>query len=354
MHPIEKSWYQKRPSWLWAPLTVPLAGLYAGISGLKRLAYQRGLVRAKSVPVPVIVVGNIAVGGTGKTPFTLWLVEQLTAAGFRPGVVSRGYGGKRDEDVLLVTTQTSPQQCGDEPAMLAQREVCPVVVGKKRPEAAQYLLEHIGVDVIIADDGLQHYRLHRNFEIVLVDGQRGVGNGWLLPMGPLRESACRLQSVDAVVINGAEDLRAMQPVDKPMVVNMLLQPDSCINLLTGEAQSFQQLFDAESKQGVLAVAGIGNPQRFLRTLESLRGTGNLAAIELQPLPDHHDFLAKDLPLDRVIVMTEKDAVKCRSLVQKMQHAHCWMLPVQATLTDADTQRIMQPLLKVINGFTNGK
>lgn len=346
MHSLEKSWYQSTPSWRWAPLTVPLTGLYAAVSSAKRLVYTQAWITPELLPVPVVVVGNIVIGGTGKTPFTLWLVEQLLAAGLKPGIVSRGYGGKRDNDIMQVLVDTPAEIAGDEPVMLAQRGVCPVVVGKKRPEAASYLLEIADVDVIIADDGLQHYRLDRAFEIALMDGQRGLGNGWLMPMGPLRERASRLSSVDAVVMNGDSNIEVQQWLEKQSfaddVATMQLIPTELENVLTGERM---RLADAATKwadRQLVALAGIGNPTRFFKTLQR----AGLVFAE-KPLPDHHAFTVDDVSTQQTIIMTEKDAVKCRPLAKQMSHLNCWMLPVQAALTPAATQRIMQPLLALL-------
>lgn len=352
MKSLEKSWYQRRPLWWLLPLTLPLTGLYWALSSLNnRLAQRRQAQAPVTNRAPVVIVGNITVGGTGKTPFTLWLVEALLAEGFRPGIISRGYGGERDEDVMTVLPTSLASAVGDEPLLMAQRDICPVVVGRQRVLAAEHLQASYDVDVIIADDGLQHYALARDFEIVLVDPQRGcgsgLGNGWLLPAGPLRERAKRLQSVQAIVANGGVDERmaAKAITQHDNLVTMQLAADDMVNIVTGERLPLAEFAanKAASEQEIYALAGIGNPERFFNTLIAAG-----LSLEKQPFPDHHKFTADDVPTDKIVVMTEKDAVKCRAFLQAGLHHDCWMLPVQATLTSADRQRIMQPLINVIS------
>lgn len=327
---LENSWYQRRPSWRWAPLTVPLTGLYAGVSALRRMAYQRQWLAAEDASVPVLVVGNISIGGTGKTPFTLWLVQQLVAQGYRPGIVSRGYGGKRSEDMLRVTADTSVQQVGDEPAMLFQRLQCPVMVGSDRPAVIRALLADSDCNVIVTDDGLQHYRMSRDIEFAVVDGRRGLGNAYLLPLGPLREPRHRLQTVDVVVSNGHPEHASLAGL-APAV--MQLEPQLAVNLLTQERRDLQAFTE------VVAMAGIGHPQRFFNTLSGLG-----LAVTPQAMPDHHAYCAEDIPQHMSVLMTEKDAVKCAPLVQQLQLTDCWYVPVEAVLTESDAKRIMQPII----------
>lgn len=277
-----------------ALLLLPLAGLFAAVSALRR-----GLLHAQHPGVPVIVVGNITAGGTGKTPLTLWLAQFLRSHGRHPGIVSRGYGAARS-DPRAVPLDGAPQDYGDEPCLLAQRAGCPVWVGADRVAAVRALCAtHPETDVIISDDGLQHYRLARDFEIAVIDGERGLGNGWLLPAGPLREPASRLATVDAVVING-NDARRAWPLALPM------------QLIGGEFRNLrqpQEIVTAAYFSGrrVYAIAGIGNPRRFFAQLGRL-------GVSCMPreFPDHHAYTAEDLAFagNDEIVMTEKDAVKC--------------------------------------------
>lgn len=308
-------------------LLLPLSGLFRALSGLRRLAYRWGLLPVARLPVPVIVVGNITVGGTGKTPLTLWLIQALRAAGYRPGIVSRGYGG-RQRGPLAVTPASDPAEVGDEPLMLAQRAQVPVYIGRRRPAAARALLQaHPDTDVIVADDGLQHYALGRDLEIAVVDGVRRFGNGRLLPAGPLRESPRRLDTVDAVVVNGGTTdwLRVASPVYSmrltPVRLRRLSAPDDVRGL------------DWLRGRRLDAVAGIGHPERFF---ELLRGLG--AAVTPHPFPDHHGFRPQDLPAGTV-VMTAKDAVKCAAFAR----ADDWVLEVDAVVDPALQTRILNRL-----------
>ncbi|MDT8311187.1 MAG: tetraacyldisaccharide 4'-kinase [Methylophaga sp.] len=309
-----KSWYQPSPlRWCLAPLS----GLFRLVASLRRLAYQRGFFKSQRLPVPVIIIGNINVGGSGKTPLVLWLAQQLQQRGWRPGIISRGYGGNAAHYPLTVTANTPVGESGDEPKLLALRSQCPVVVAPDRVAAGRQLLAQFDCNVIISDDGLQHYRLARDLELVVVDGRRGFGNGFCLPAGPLREPVSRLDKVDFVI--GHDDSR--QPW------TMQLQLKESVNLTD---QRRQPLTDWQ-KQTVHAVAGIGDPQRFF---DQLRIAG-LNVIE-HAFADHHIFSAADLQFNDTLplLMTEKDAVKCQGLVT----ANCWSVPADALLTDglADT------------------
>jgi tetraacyldisaccharide 4'-kinase len=260
--------------------------------------------------VPVIVVGNISVGGTGKTPLVLWLVQQLQVDGLRVGVVARGHGARHlHRAPRLVSASDSADEVGDETLLLARRVECPVCVGVDRLAAARALVAE-GCQVIVADDGLQHYALRRDLEIAVVDGARGLGNGALLPAGPLREAARRLSEVDLVVING-ELARPLPPglAVGEKCLSMSLQPRQFVRLETGEGASAP----AWRGRSVHAVAGIGNPARFFATLRSI----GLDPVE-HAFADHHRFRPADLAFDdeRDIVMTEKDAVKCTAFASE--------------------------------------
>ncbi|MBI2383524.1 MAG: tetraacyldisaccharide 4'-kinase [Gammaproteobacteria bacterium] len=312
-------WYSDAPPPL--PLR-PLAALFGAVAALRRRWLRR---RAPRLPVPVIVVGNITVGGAGKTPFVIWLVERLREWGWRPGVVSRGYGGRGGQWPRRVAADSDPAQVGDEPVLMAQRLRCPLAVGPDRVAAARRLLDGGAVDVIVADDGLQHYRLHRDLEIAVVDGARGVGNGALLPAGPLREPPGRLAEVALVVVNGGGwRLAGTAPADMHLLADVAERLD-------GSARRELAAFEG---QVVHAVAGIGNPQRFFAKLESL-------GIRVIPhgYPDHHAYAAADLDFgdDKPVLMTEKDAVKCRRFARP-QH---WYVPVEAVLSAADTAAVQK-------------
>lgn len=308
---IERIWSGRSPLWL---LLWPLSLLYGAITALIRFSYRRGWRKSWRAPLPVVVVGNLTAGGNGKTPVVIWLVEALQQRGLRVGVVSRGYGGKADHYPLRVTTQTGTDQAGDEPVLIAQRTGAPVAVAPRRRQAIEALLQQGPLDVIITDDGLQHYALQRDREIVVVDGLRRFGNGWWLPAGPMRERASRLQQVDAVIINGGDALAGE--------IAMHLQPGLATNLLTGETCPLQQLRE------VVAMAGIGHPPRFFNTLKQ-QGMTPLAEVAFA---DHHayseDELTRLLQPGQQLLMTEKDAVKCRPFAQPSW----WYLPVDARLS----------------------
>lgn len=309
-------WAQRGPR---AILLLPVTCLFFCVSQLRRWLYQFHLLKASSLPVPVVVIGNIHVGGVGKTPLTITLIQALKAAGFSPGIISRGYGRKQD-GVAAVTAKSTPAEVGDEPLLLAMTTACPVFVGSNRLEAGRALLAaNPEVDVILSDDGLQHYALARDLEICVLDGYRGWGNAWLLPSGPLREGKQRLATVDAVVIHGHPDLLPGIPAG-PVQFEMVLQPASICRLQAPAAP-----INAESLKGktILAIAGIGDPERFFNTLRQLG-----LSFTAKAFPDHHNYVASDLKTDaEIILMTEKDAVKCRSLDDGKIH----VLPVAASI-----------------------
>jgi tetraacyldisaccharide 4'-kinase len=307
----ERHWY--RLSWLSIAL-LPAAMVFRLASALRKSAYRRGLFRSERLDAPVIVVGNITAGGTGKTPLVIWICAFLREQGFRPGIVSRGYGGTGG--TLNVRTDANPAAVGDEPALLAIRTGCPVWVGHDRVAAARALSSaHPECNVLISDDGLQHYRLRRNVEIAVVDAARGLGNGLPIPSGPLREPASRLDEVDAVVFNGDDKATA----GGARGFAMSLEGAAFRNLLN---PAFTQ--DAAAFLGlrVHALAGIGNPRRFFEHLQRLG-----LAFTAHPFPDHHAFVASDLEFDGAdaIIMTEKDAIKCQPFARENH----WVLAVDA-------------------------
>lgn len=294
---LERRWYGEAPS----PLLTPLAALYSAVA-----ARRRRVIQPQTVGVPVIVVGNISVGGTGKTPVVIWLVQQLAAMGMRPGVVSRGYGGRLGQTPVQVLPQHRPDEVGDEPCLIAARSGVPVVIGRDRVAAARLLRAQTDVDVIVADDGLQHYRLGRTLEICVVDGVRGLGNGACLPAGPLREPPARLAAVDFILVNGGTWTPPGSAAPVPWA-RFGLQVAPLRRLGDGhDAGSLASL----AGQRVHAVAGIGHPQRFFDLLTA-------AGLQVQPqaFADHHAYTAADFAAltDAPILMTEKDAVKARGL-----------------------------------------
>lgn len=334
---INRWWYQ---SWLhpvlW--LLIPLNWLFVVFSTLRRLSFKVGLRRTYRAPVPVVVVGNISVGGTGKTPLTVALVNALISRGLKPGIVSRGYGGQGPFP-QVVTLDSDPTQVGDEPYMLHAITQVPVVVSPRRSEAAQLLLESHACDLIISDDGLQHYALARDIELAVVDISRGLGNGWRLPCGPLRESKARLKRVDYVLANGA-DLQqgVVQPMPKlnPARLSPAKSVPMQIQALGWHRVSDQQAIEKPDGESVIAVAGIGNPQRFF----DLLATQALHITETRIFSDHHAYKAADFfnvsnlyPL----VMTEKDAVKCRPFARP----HWYYLKVGAVLPDSFIEQFIQ-------------
>jgi tetraacyldisaccharide 4'-kinase len=295
--------------------------VYGFLSRKRRENYRNHPARRYRASVPVIVVGNITAGGTGKTPLTLALAQALQQQGYSLGIVSRGHGGKQANWPLEVKLDTAPSRCGDEALILASRAACPVVVDPLRTRAVQYLEKHYAPQLILCDDGLQHYALERNIEIVVIDGSRGLGNGRLLPQGPLREPASRLQEASMVVVNGALE-QALPGLDVPLFI-MHLESGQLHNLASAEQLS-TAAFQDRYPGAVHAVAGIGNPQRFYRSLEAAG-----FAIMAHDFPDHHPFRAEDLDLPGTapVIMTEKDAVKCRGFAGNRH----WYLQVDARL-----------------------
>lgn len=333
---LNRIWYEGAPPAWW--LRVPSL-LFAAASALRRALYRFRILRQARLPVPVIVVGNITVGGTGKTPLVLQLVLALRNAGFAPGIVSRGYGGENSNQPLAVTAATSPRRAGDEPVLLASRSGAPLWVHPHRAQAAEALLATSAVDVIVCDDGLQHYALARDIEIAVVDGMRGFGNGRVLPAGPLREPLRRLHDVDHVVVTGtgmAWPGPSLPPEVEGRTATMLLRPAALVNLRSGERRPPDALAD----QRCAALAGIGNPQRFFSSLAELGYTATCRAF-----PDHHIFSAADFDFagDQPLLMTEKDAVKCREFARP----DWWYLEIDAELEQVFFDRIAGRLLELI-------
>ena len=308
---MDRIWYGGSPCrWLLAPLGV----CYRMIAGLRRLTYRWGIRPVPVLPAPVIVVGNITVGGTGKTPLVIWLAEALRQRGFSVGIVSRGYGGRAGTWPQAVHRDSDPALVGDEPVLLARATNCAVSVGPDRVKAARALLAREQVDVLLADDGLQHHALGRIMEIVVVDGERGLGNGMCLPAGPLREGRGRLARASAVVVNGGDWGR------NEGVGGMFRATASACDArqITGSAHKPLESFRGMS---VHALAAIGHPERFFRML-AVAGL----RVNPHPLPDHASIDAADLRFDDAgpVLVTEKDAVKC----ERIAHDDVWCVPIE--------------------------
>lgn len=330
MHGLQWHWYHITPLHL---LLLPLSLLFYLLTTFRRALFHLGALTSVKLPVPVIIVGNITVGGTGKTPLTLWLAEQLLANGWHPGIISRGFGGSGNK-AQEVLHGSDPAKVGDEPVLMAQRKLCPVWIGRDRPAAALALLAvHPECDVIISDDGLQHYRLQRDIEIAVVDGLRRFGNGYLLPAGPLRETQSRLRKVDVIVTNGGAGVLDGGSMATRKEYSMQLEGMHFYNLLnpaiTAAAADFQG-------KNVHAMAGIGHPERFFLHLNKLG-----ISSKNHPYPDHHHYSAADLAYHdaNALLMTEKDAVKCTEFADEK----CWALRVDAHIDSGLTQLILEKI-----------
>jgi len=331
MHWLEHHWYHTTKLHL---ILIPISLIFRTLVALRRAMYQNGMLASEQLLLPVIVVGNISVGGTGKTPLTLTLAEHLIESGYHPLIISRGYtkntshiGNRRKASLpRQVSASSEVQAVGDEPLLMARRNVCPVWVGRDRVATAHAALEaHPESDVIVCDDGLQHYRLRRDVEIAVIDAVRGFGNGRLLPAGPLREPVSRLQSVDAVVVNGNDA--------EPGQFAMMMTGDMFYNLNDPSQSATAAHFQSTRNH---AVAGIGNPQRYFQHLEKL----GIAFIP-HDFPDHHPYCTADLEFSEcdAILMTEKDAVKCIPFAD----ARFWVLRVDARIDSSLLDHILRKI-----------
>lgn len=316
---LPEFWLRNTPRTL---ALLPLSILYRVVIFFRRLGFRFGILRSYRVDAPVLVIGNVFVGGTGKTPLVLWLVRYLRTMHLRPGIITRGYGGAADSWPQYVSADSDPVEVGDEPVLLAQRGKCPVVASPDRVQAAEALIERYGCNVIVSDDGLQHYRLKRDLEIVTIDAARGLGNGHLLPAGPLREPRLRLRSVDLLVANGGPSWLT------PYYFTLRL--DKAWNL--ADTARRVPLTEFAGKQ-VHAVTGIGNPDRFFAAIARF----GLQVIP-HPFADHHLFQPRDIQFDDSlpVLMTEKDAVKCMGFA-KDRH---WAVPAETVLT-SETERALK-------------
>jgi tetraacyldisaccharide 4'-kinase len=325
MSRIEQGWYNGSAL---NYLLLPLSLLFWLVSSLRRLLYKVGLSKSFKAQRPVIIVGNISVGGNGKTPFVIWLVDLLQGQNIKVGVISRGYGGNSSIYPIAVDSSMDTAKFGDEPVLIHKRTGCPVVVGSDRVKSCEMLVSQFDCDVIISDDGMQHYRLQRDIEVAIVDAAREFGNGWVLPVGPLRELTKRLKSVDYVVYNGfnknemSYELQAGAPV--------CVQTDE---LIPGHHIE---------EQPIHAVCGIGNPSRFEQTVKDM----NIKTESFTAFADHHQFSANDFNEfgAQPVVMTEKDAVKCQAFAKP----NWWYIPVNAVLPQAFEKQLLTHIKQVID------
>ncbi len=322
---LQRVWYDREAQWLSFAL-LPLSWLFGFVVACRRAAYRFGLLRRVRVARPVVVIGNVTVGGTGKTPFAIWLAAQLQAKGMRVGIVLRGYGGSSAQWPRDVRSDTAPEEVGDEAVLLAQRTGAIVVAGPDRVAAAQRAIK-CGAEIVLSDDGLQHYRLARDREIVVIDGRRGVGNRQLLPAGPLREPVSRLAQADLRVVSWRDgSARPLTPV--AATIQACARLSAAIALVGGETRPLESFKGTR----VHAVAAIGHPQQFFAALQQL-------GIEVapHPLPDHARFAAEDIrfPDDLPVLMTEKDAVKC---VRFADQRH-WAVRMEVMVSEQDAAAV---------------
>lgn len=311
---MHDSWYKGHPL-VW--FLLPFSLLFLVVSALRRFFFRIGLKRVHSANVPVIVVGNITVGGNGKTPVVLALAEYYHGRGVKVGILSRGYGGNSFVYPRTVSATDKAAEVGDEPLLLATRSKCSVVIDPIRARGASYLAETLGCELIICDDGLQHYALHRDVEVVVMDSRK-VGSGFLLPMGPLREGTWRLSRVDAIIHNSD-----VIPTFDNAVAPQFLMSLAASEFVSLKDSSRTASVECINEKPCKAMAGIGSPQRFFNQLTKM----GITLDDTHALPDHHAFSEGDIPAGRVL-MTEKDAVKAR----RFAHDDCWYLPVSATIS----------------------
>jgi tetraacyldisaccharide 4'-kinase len=344
MRLIEKVWFFQHPAkWLLVPLLFPLTIIFWLLSACRRWFFQLGIFKSFTVDRPVVVVGNIGIGGNGKTPVVLYLIEQCLAQGIKVGVISRGYGGNAPHYPYLLNETSSAAEAGDEPFLIYQRHSIPVVVGGDRVANSTLLVEQ-GCEIIIADDGLQHYRLKRDFELIVIDSKRKFGNGFLLPSGPLREGLWRLKTVDALIFNGERTLESTESfaVGVPQV-QMTLMAKYVVNVKTKQRvllSEFLQLFATNENENkcINALAGIGDPTRFFKTLadEGFSLDKSVAFVDHQHYnEDQFVSFSDDIPL----LMTEKDAVKCTGFAKN----NWWYLPVDASIENKQIAPLLDAL-----------
>jgi tetraacyldisaccharide 4'-kinase len=331
---LERAWHERAG---WLILLWPVSVLFQALTAIRRAA-QQSKQRPAYLTAPLIVIGNISLGGTGKTPLLITLSQELQKQGFKPGIISRGYGGDAPSYPFAVNIDSDVSQSGDEAFLIAEKTGCPVYVDPDRSAALQALLLHEDVDVVLSDDGLQHYNLYRDLEIVVVDGQRLFSNGFCLPAGPLRESMNRLKEAQHIVVNGepAREIPQLAGASK-----MQLEPRSLVNMVSGEKRPFAGApFNMGNR--LQAVSALGNPQRFYALLERLP-----YQVEMFSFPDHHRFTADDfeqegIDMHQPVVMTEKDAVKCRQFAKN----NFWYLSVEVNLESQLFERLTEDIRRV--------
>jgi tetraacyldisaccharide 4'-kinase len=330
---LQRVWYERRSQWF-SLLMIPLSWLFAIVVAVRRAAYRNGWFKSFRVGRPVLVVGNITVGGTGKTPLTIWLAEQLRAKGLQVGIVLRGYGGRSSHWPRDVSPETPWEEVGDEAVLLAKRTGALVVAGPDRVAAARRAIE-LGANVVLCDDGLQHYRLARDVEIAVMDERRGLGNSRMLPAGPLREPAGRLAQVDLKVLTRRSGkAAATSPFPEAVVATPVL--GDAISIVTGQRRPLQSFIGSK----VHAVAGIGNPQAFFDALSALG-----LNVDRHPLPDHARLNPADITFgdSAAVLMTEKDAVKCRATADRPSLQACWAVRMDVAMSTADAQTVARLL-----------
>lgn len=329
---LEHVWYKNGwKRWISYPLLLPLSGLYCLINGIQRKGQQASQQKNTRTHSPIIVVGNITVGGTGKTPLTIHIVESLKKSGYKPAIITRGYGGKATSWPQSVNPQSDPNLVGDEAVLMSSRTQVPVIAGADRLASIDMLEKEHDCNVVVADDGLQHYRLPADIKIAVVDGKRQFGNAFCLPAGPLREVKSRLAQCGFIIVNGGNKIKEYQSY------RMILKGNTLFNLGTKEQLSL----DGLSGKNVHGVTGIGNPNRFFEHLQK-------AGLNVIPhsFPDHYVFEKDDLLFDDdyAIIMTEKDAVKCHRLIKSSDKY--WMLPVVAKLSETFDNQLLEQLKEI--------
>ena len=329
---LTRSWYGRCG---WTKIFRPIQPLVRKVVLKKRQTFLEHPEASYKAPVPVIIVGNISVGGTGKSPMVVALCKLLKANGYRPGIVSRGHGAKIEMPTSVYADSVA-KDVGDEPVMLARRADCPMVVFSKRDEAVKYLLATTDVNVIISDDGMQHYQLNRDIEVAMLDAKRGIGNGQLLPVGPLREPIERLKHVDFIVSVSDTTTDALDKLALPITLAPLI-PTNLVSLDGIKSLHCHRAFVDEKKWHIMA--GIGNPERFVETLKQLGLQPENSSY--QWFSDHHSFAVADIPSNGAVIMTEKDAVKCQSLV--LSNSNVWYLPVSLDLPECFQQAFLEKL-----------
>ena len=341
---LQSIWYgNSRIAWL----LLPLSWLFGAIVATRRWLYRTGLLHTVKVSKPIIVVGNITVGGTGKTPLVIWLAQALSTQGFKVAVIARGYGGKSTNWPQLVTRDSNPDSVGDEPVLIAQQTNAIVVVGPDRVADARRSIE-LGADVIVSDDGLQHYRLHRDCELAVIDGSRHVGNGHLIPAGPLREFPQRLTQVDLLLTNQRDgklpdNLLTNDPLKSALQGGLHYRVE--LTQLRSLKSSTVRALDSFRDQQVHVVTGIGNPQAFLASLER-----HGIRVRSRVLPDHAIITQQDISFadSLPVIMTAKDAVKCRSLEVDERY---WVADAHIVMDAASAERLLGCVRKAIRQFS---